>query len=58
MLKQFKEFGLVGGIGLAAGVAALYWVKPDTTGGQILLFIIVFVIVSGLLELIAVLFRK
>jgi hypothetical protein len=54
---MLKQFGLIGGVGIVAGVAALYWVQPDTIGGQSLLFIVVFALVGGLLELIAVLLR-
>jgi hypothetical protein len=54
---MLKQFGLIGGVGIVAGVAALYWVQPDTIGGQSLLFIVVFALVGGLLELMAVLLR-
>jgi hypothetical protein len=49
---MLMKLGLIGGLGIVAGVAALYWIHPDTTGGQALLFIVVFAIVSGFLRLI------
>ena len=46
------KIGLLGGSGLIASIAALYWVQPDTAGGQALLAIVVFAIVSGIGRLI------
>ena len=54
---MLKELGVIGGIGIVAGLSALYWIQPDTAGGQTLLFIVVFAVVSGLLETIAVLLK-
>jgi hypothetical protein len=41
------KIGLLGGLGLIASLLALYWVQPDTNGGQALLAIVVFAVVSG-----------
>ena len=46
------KVGLLGGLGLIASLLALYWVEPDTTGGQALLAIVVFAVVSGVGRLI------
>jgi len=46
------KIGLLGGSGLIASIAALYWVQPDTAGGQALLAIVVFAMVSGIGRLI------
>jgi hypothetical protein len=41
------KFGLLGGLGLVASLLALSWIQPDTQGGQALLVIVVFAIVTG-----------
>jgi hypothetical protein len=46
------KVGLLGGLGLIASLLALYWVQPDTNGGQALLAIVVFAVVSGIGRLI------
>ncbi len=42
------KFGALAGLGVAASLLALYWVQPDTNGGQALLALIVFSIVNGI----------
>jgi hypothetical protein len=49
---MLMKFGLLGGVGLIASLVALFWVQPDTNGGQALLVIVVFAIVTGLGRLI------
>lgn len=49
---MLMKIGLLGGAGLIASIAALYWVHPDTAGGQALLAIVVFTLVSGVGRLI------
>jgi hypothetical protein len=49
---MLMKVGLLGGLGLIASLLALYWVEPDTSGGQALLAIVVFAIVSGVGRLI------
>jgi hypothetical protein len=46
------KVGLLGGLGLIASLLALHWVQPDTNGGQALLAIVVFAVVSGIGRLI------
>lgn len=41
------KFGLLGGLGLVASLLALSWIQPDTQGGQALLVIVVFALVTG-----------
>jgi hypothetical protein len=45
---MLMKIGLLGGVGLIASLLALYWVEPDTSGGQALLAIVVFAVVSGI----------
>jgi hypothetical protein len=49
---MLMKIGLLGGLGLIASLLALYWIRPDTNGGQALLVIIVFAVVSGIGRLI------
>lgn len=49
---MLMKVGLLGGAGLIASLLALYWVEPDTSGGQALLAIVVFALVSGVGRLI------
>ena len=39
---MLMKIGLLGGLGLIASLLALYWIQPDTNGGQALLGIVVF----------------
>jgi len=41
------KFGFLSGVGVVASLAALYWIQPQTTGGQTLLALIVFAFVNG-----------
>lgn len=34
---MLMKIGLLGGLGLIASLLALYWIQPDTNGGQALL---------------------
>jgi hypothetical protein len=49
---MLMKVGLLGGLGLIASLLALYWIQPDTNGGQALLVIVVFAVVSGVGRLI------
>ena len=49
---MLMKIGLLGGLSLVASLLALYWIQPDTNGGQALLFIVVFAVVSGIGRLI------
>jgi hypothetical protein len=49
---MLMKVGLLGGLGLIASLLALYWIQPDTNGGQALLGIVVFAVVSGVGRLI------
>jgi hypothetical protein len=49
---MLMQIGILGGLGLLASLLALYWIQPDSKGGQALLAIIVFSIVSGIGKLI------
>lgn len=42
------KVGFLAGVGLVASLAALYWLQPETGGGQALLAIIVFAVVNGI----------
>jgi hypothetical protein len=42
------KFGFLSGVGVAASLLALYWVQPETNGGQALLALIVFAVVNGI----------
>jgi hypothetical protein len=44
---MLMKIGLLGGLGLIASLLALFWIQPDTGGGQALLAIVVFAVVSG-----------
>jgi hypothetical protein len=46
--SMLLKFGALAGLGVAASLLALYWVQPDTNGGQALLALIVFSIVNGI----------
>ena len=45
--SMLMQIGVLGGLGLIASLLALYWIQPDSNGGQALLAIIVFAVVSG-----------
>ena len=49
---MLMKIGLLGAAGLIASLAALFWLRPDTNGGQALLMIVVFAIVTGVGRLI------
>jgi hypothetical protein len=49
---MLMKIGLLGGLGLIASLSALFWIQPDTGGGQALLAIVVFAVVSGVGRLI------
>jgi hypothetical protein len=44
---MLMQIGVLGGLGLIASLLALYWIQPDSSGGQGLLAIVVFAVVSG-----------
>jgi uncharacterized membrane protein YccC len=44
---MLMQIGVLGGLGLIASLLALYWIQPDSNGGQALLAIVVFAVVSG-----------
>ena len=52
VFTMLLKVGLLGGLGLIASLLALHWVQPDTNGGQALLAIVVFAVVSGIGRLI------
>jgi hypothetical protein len=41
------KIGLLSGLGIVASLLALYWLEPQTSGGQALLALIVFAVVNG-----------
>lgn len=44
---MLMKFGFLSGVGAACSLAALYWLQPETAGGQTLLALIVFAFVNG-----------
>jgi len=42
------KIGFLTGVAVVASLLALYWIQPETGGGQALLAIIVFAIVNGI----------
>lgn len=42
------KIGLLEAVAIIAALLALYWLRPETGGGQALLAIIVFALVNGL----------
>ncbi len=49
---MLMKIGLLGGLGLIASLLALFWIQPDTKGGQALLGVVVFAVVTGVGRLI------
>jgi hypothetical protein len=45
---MFLKYGFLTGIGIIGSLIALYWVQPETAGGQGLLVVIVIAIVNGI----------
>jgi len=42
------KIGLLTGIGIVLALLALWWIQPETSGGQALLALIVFAAVNGI----------
>jgi hypothetical protein len=42
------KIGFLAGLGIVASLLALYWIQPETSGGQGLLALIVFAAVNGI----------
>ncbi len=57
-LAAFFQHGLASVAALLAGVAAIWWVEPTTTGGIAFVFFIVFILALALIELGLRLFRS
>jgi hypothetical protein len=45
---MIAKAGFLVGVGIVASLAALFWVEPETRGGQGLLALVVFSLVNGL----------
>ena len=45
---MFLKYGFLTAIGIIGSLIALYWVQPETAGGQGLLVVIVIAIVNGI----------
>jgi Na+-transporting methylmalonyl-CoA/oxaloacetate decarboxylase gamma subunit len=50
-LAAFFQHGLASVAALLAGVAAIWWVEPTTTGGIAFLFFMVFILALAVIEL-------
>jgi hypothetical protein len=49
---MLSKLGIFGALGLLASMAALYWLEPQTAGGQALVTLVVFAIVGGIGQLV------